>query len=214
MSSGVLVVVRDGVVATLTLMRPEQRNALNTELRDAITATLAELENDSSVSVVMVTGQGGTFCAGFDLKEFQQSSMAEVLGSESASAYHEALRTFAKPLVGAINGPALAGGFDVAMLCDVRIASETASFGHPEVKFGSGVMLGPLADAVGAGVASDLALTGRTISASEALRLGIVSQVVPSDELLDQAMETARIIAGAPLNALVQIKRGIIARRS
>jgi enoyl-CoA hydratase len=108
----------------------------------------------------------------------------------------------------------MAGGFDLAVFCDLRIASSAASFGHPEIKFGAGVMFGPLADLVGEGVARDLCFTGRTIDADTAYRLGIVSRVVAASGLLEEAMALARTIAEAPLPALKRVKASVIERRS
>ena len=107
----------------------------------------------------------------------------------------------------------MAGGFDLAAFCDIRIAGPGAAFGHPEIKFGSGVMFGPLAAIAGGATAADLTLTGRTIDANEAHRLGIVSRVVATETLLDEARAIARSIAEAPLPALVRMKEAIIARR-
>lgn len=214
MPSELLQVTRDDAIVTLTLNRPDRRNALNTELRDAIREALADIEDDDSASVAIITGNGPVFCAGFDLKEFEGGKMQEIFSGESSTRYHEKLRTFAKPLVGAINGPAMAGGFDLAVFCDLRIASSAASFGHPEIKFGAGVMFGPLADLVGEGVARDLCFTGRTIDADTAYRLGIVSRVVAASGLLEEAMALARTIAEAPLPALKRVKASVIERRS
>ncbi len=126
MPSEVLLASRQENIAILRLNRPEQRNALNTELRNAIREALTEIENDDSLSVAIVTGNGWVFCAGFDLKELQSIGMATVLAGESSQRYHETLRNFRKPLIAAVNGAAMAGGFDVAALSDIRVASTNA----------------------------------------------------------------------------------------
>lgn len=213
MSSEVLLVSRHDNVVLLTLNRPDRRNALNTGLRDAIRDALEEAERDDSAAVALITGNGPVFCAGFDLKEFEGGRMQEIFAGESSTRYHEKLRTFAKPLVGAINGPAMAGGFDLAVFCDVRIASSQASFGHPEIKFGAGVMYGPLADLVGEGIARDLCFTGRAIDADAAYRMGIVSKIVAGPELVKEALALAKIIAEAPLPTLQRLKATVIERR-
>jgi enoyl-CoA hydratase len=201
---------REDTIATITLNRPEKRNALNTALRDEIRAALEELEADDTVSVAIITGAGPVFCAGFDTSEFATISPAEVFAGESARRYHHRLQHFAKPLLAAVNGPAMGGGFDIATLCDVRIAAEGAAFGHPEIKFGAPTLYGPLAAIVGGGIARDLCLSGRRIDAQDALRIGLVSKVVPADQLLDAAKAVARTIAEAPAATLRSVKAGIV----
>ena len=206
-----LTLSHDVNVATLTLNRPEKRNALSSALRAEIARAFGELAADDSVSVVILTGAGSVFCAGFDLSEFDQSGdvVAHFTDDDNPVAFHTALGTFDKPIVGAINGPALAGGFDVACQCDIRIAADTAVFGHPEIKFGAPTMFTQLSYIVGGGIARDLALTGRKIDAAEALRIGLVSSVVPAAEIREAALVCARQIAEAPLAALQVVKRTI-----
>ena len=210
MSYELLTVEREDKTATITLNRPEKRNALNTALRDEVRAALEELEADDAVSVAVITGAGPVFCAGFDTSEFATSSPAEVFAGESAHRYHHRLQHFAKPLIAAVNGPAMGGGFDIATLCDVRIAAEGAAFGHPEIKFGAPTLYGPLAAIIGGGLARDLSLSGRRIDAQEALRIGLVSKVVPADQLLAEAKAAAHVIAEAPLATLRGVKAGIV----
>jgi enoyl-CoA hydratase len=123
----------------------------------------------------------------------------------SSDRFHRAWLELPLPAVAAVNGPALAGGFDLAVMCDVRVASDTARFSHPELAFGD-VVYGPLHDLVGASVARDLCLTGRVMEAAEAQRIGFVSSVVPVDELMAQAMETASAIARARRDILQRAK--------
>ncbi|HJT37541.1 MAG TPA: enoyl-CoA hydratase/isomerase family protein, partial [Actinomycetota bacterium] len=139
MSYEFLLLSREGNIATVTLNRPEKRNALSAALRAEIARAFGELAADDSVSVVILTGAGSVFCAGFDLSEFDRSGdvIAHFTEDDNPVVFHTALGTFDKPIVGAINGPALAGGFDVACQCDVRIAADTVVFGHPEIKFGA-----------------------------------------------------------------------------
>ncbi len=205
-----LTVEREDKIATITLNRPEKRNALNTALRDEVRAALEELEADEAVSVAIITGAGPVFCAGFDTSEFATSSPAEVFAGESSRRYHHRLQHFAKPLIAAINGPAMGGGFDIATLCDIRIAAEGAAFGHPEIKFGAPTLYGPLSAIIGGGMARDLCLSGRRIDAQEALRIGLVSNVVSVNQLLDEAKAAARVIAEAPLATLRGVKAGIV----
>ena len=207
-----LLVDRDPPLATVTLNRPEKRNALSDALRRELAAAMAALGTDDAVSVVILTGAGPVFCAGFDRSEFAPST--DVFADESrwlsGQLMHEALQSFGKPLVGAINGPALGGGFDIATQCDVRIASDDAGFGHPEIKFGAPTLYTVLSQVVGGAVARDLCLSGRRIDSAEALRLGLVTMVVPRDRLMDEARAYARMVAEAPLNALKAVKAAIV----
>ncbi len=210
MANELLLIERNENIATVTLNRAEKRNALNTQLRDEISAALEKLEDDDAVSVVVLTAAGPVFCAGFDTKEFETTPPAEVFAGESARRYHYRVQHFKKPLVAAINGPAMGGGFDLAVLCDVRIAAEAAAFGHPEIKFGAPTLYGPLAAVIGGGLARDLCLSGRNIDAQEALRIGLVSAVVPADQLLEHAMAAAHTIAEAPAATLQAVKSSIV----
>lgn len=200
-------------VATITLNRPEKKNALSIAVRDEVTATLGELAEDPSVKVVMLTGAGSAFCSGFDLAEFQRLDDPDHTARlwESSDRFHHACLTFPLPLVAAVNGPALAGGFDLAVMCDVRIAATSARFSHPEHTFGD-VVYSPLHDIVGGGVARDLVLSGRRIDAAEALRIGLVTMVVADDELADASRAYAVTVAEAPREFLVRTKAKIIAR--
>ena len=204
---------RGDKVAIVTLNRPDKRNALSIALRNEIDHCLGELADDDGVSVVVIAGAGPVFCAGFDRNEFfvREPAHLEAL-MESTDRFHLRLINFPKPLVAAINGSAMGGGLDLAVLCDVRVAAEGAVFAHPEIKFGAPTLYGPLAETIGGGLARDLCLTGRRIDAQEAHRIGLVSSVVPLDRLLDEATGVASSIAEAPLVALKQVKTMIIDR--
>lgn len=201
-------------VATVTLDRADKKNALSVELRDRISNVLDALAADERVKVVVLTGAGNVFSAGFDLKEFDRAadepSFGEVLWA-SSDRYHRTLFEFPLPIVAAVNGPAIAGGFDLAVLCDIRIAAETASFSHPEVTFGD-VVYSPLHDLVGGAVARDLCFTGRKVDAAEALALRLVSRVVPAADLPTAAAETAAQIARAPRELLLRTKAKVLRR--
>ena len=197
-------------VATVTLNRPEKRNALSIAVRDAVSDALGRLAADEDCKVVVVTGAGDVFSAGFDLREFEQPELAEELWA-SSDRFHRAWLEFPLPTVAAVNGPALAGGFDLAVMCDVRLASDSARFSHPELAFGD-VVYGPLHDLVGGSVARDLCLTGRVLDAAEARTLGFVSAVVAGDELMGQAAETAAAIARAPRDVLLRTKAKFVRR--
>ena len=193
MSESTLVVVdrTDPGVATLTIDRPEKKNALSIAVRDAISDQLDLLADDPDLKVLIVTGRGTCFSAGFDLDEFADDDpgFQDRLWASSDRFHHSVLR-FPVPTIAAVNGAALAGGFDLALMCDIRVTVESAFFGHPEHAFGD-VIYGLLHDLVGGAVARDLCLTGRRIDAAEALRLGIVREVVADDELLATATRIA-----------------------
>ncbi|TML88378.1 MAG: enoyl-CoA hydratase/isomerase family protein [Actinobacteria bacterium] len=210
-----LVLVSDPAdgVATLTLNRPEKKNALSIAVRDEFTDALDALARDDAVKVVVVTGAGDTFSAGFDLREFDRlddEAFAATLWA-SSDRWHRGCIEFPLPMLAAVNGPALAGGLDLAVMCDVRVAADTARFSHPEITFGD-VVYGPLHDIVGGAVARDLCFTGRAVDASEALRLHLVSAVVPAAELLAEAGRFAAQIARAPRDVLVRTKAKALRR--
>jgi enoyl-CoA hydratase len=197
---------QDGV-AIITLNRPEKKNALSIALRDEISDALQALAADDALKCLIVTGAGDAFCAGFDLKEFErvrEPGFGEKLWA-SSDRYHRACLAFPLPMIAAVNGTAVAGGFDLAVMCDLRVASSAARFGHPEVTFGD-VVYGPLHDLVGGAVARDLCFTGRIIDAEEALALRVVSRVVPPAELMETARQFAGQIARAPRDVLVRTK--------
>lgn len=211
MEGDLLLIDADGDLATVTLNRPEKRNALNAALRSRIAEAFTELDGDGAVKVVVLTGAGSAFCAGFDLKEIGQAGdpVAQFTDNpENPLRFHEVVGAFTKPVIAAVNGPALAGGFDLASQCDVRIASEAAVFGHPEIKFAP-VLYTQLASIVGGAVARDLVLSGRRIDAAEAHRIGLVSSVVPATELMTATTSYARLVAEAPLEVLRFMKRTI-----
>jgi enoyl-CoA hydratase len=193
-------------IATLTLARPEKRNALSIQLRSELMDALASWRDDDEVRVVVLAAEGAVFSAGFDLAEFGRPELARTIRHNS-TAYHRAVWGFPKPVIAAVNGPAMGGGFDLALLCDMRIASTQAKFGHPEIKFGGPPLFTPLRWIVGDGLARDLCLTGRPIDAEEALRIGLVSRVVASATLADEARAIAGQIAEAPQAALEVTKR-------
>jgi enoyl-CoA hydratase len=201
----------DGV-ATLTLNRPDRKNALSIELRDAISDAFDALTVDESVKVIVVAGAGDAFCSGFDLKEFAVEDVEfQARLWATSDRYHHTVLCSAVPTVAAIDGPALAGGFDLAVLCDLRVATDRSFFAHPEQSFGD-VVYGPLADLVGGAVARDLCLTGRRIDAAEALRVGLVSQVVSAADLAPAIAEVTSAICRAPRENLLRTKAKALRR--
>jgi enoyl-CoA hydratase len=198
-------------IIVLTLNRPDKKNALSIALRDAVSDALDRLADDEEVKVVILTGAGDTFTAGFDLGEFSVDEPGFQELWASSDRYHHTVLAFPLPTIAAVNGAALAGGFDLAVLCDLRVAAASARFAHPEHAFAE-VVYGPLHDLVGGAVARDLCLTGRSIDAEEALRLGVVSEVVPDGEVLEAAGRLAVMIAAAPRANLIRTKAKAIAR--
>ncbi|MFJ8043592.1 enoyl-CoA hydratase [Kitasatospora sp. NPDC096147] len=204
-------VERRGRVGLITLDRPKALNALNTELMNDVVAAAHELDRDPGVGALVVTGSDRAFAAGADIKEMQQLGFVDAYLGDWFAAWDRfgALR---KPVVAAVAGYALGGGCELAMLCDVLIAADTAKFGQPEIKLGVIPGIGGsqrLTRAIGKAKAMDLCLTGRTIDAEEAERAGLVSRVVPAAELLDRAVEVAGTIAAMSAPAAVMMKESV-----
>jgi enoyl-CoA hydratase len=210
----VLVVDRRNDHAILTLNRPEKRNALSVELRDAISDALDALVDDEAIKCVVFTGAGPIFCSGFDLKEFTRAAEDEAFGRAlwaSSDRYHDRVLRFPLPTIASINGAALAGGFDLAILCDLRIASTTARFAHRERTFGD-VVYGPLHDLVGGAVARDLTIGGRELDADGALAVHLVNEVVEPDELVDTTRAIVERVCAAPREILMRTKAKALRR--
>lgn len=200
-----------GAAAFIKLNRPDKRNALSIKLRDEIVDFFEKIKGDDGVKAVLITGNGPAFCAGFDLEEFKNPDPAHIVAiRESSQRFHAALTGFPKPLVAAVNGPAMAGGFDLALMCDIRLASEKATFGHPELRFGSPVLYGLLKEAVGGGMARDLCLSGRNIDAAEAHRIGLISKVTTPEKLIEESEAMLEEICKSPLSALTTVKKMIL----
>ena len=202
----------DDGVAVLTLNRPEKKNALSIALREEAVAVLGGLADDKRVKALIVTGSGGCFSAGFDLREFTVTDLGHTERLwRSSDLFHHAVHRFPVPVIAAVDGIAYAGGFDLAVLCDLRVATHRAVFAHPETTFGP-VVYGPLHDLVGGAVARELVLTGREVDAAEALRLHLVSELTEPGQLMDRAMNLAWRIARAPREVLRQNKAKFTAR--
>jgi enoyl-CoA hydratase/carnithine racemase len=197
-------------VATLTLNRTEKKNALSIVLRDELSDALDALAGDEAVKTVVITGAGDVFSSGFDLREFQQPELADQLWA-SSDRFHTTVLQFPLPLVAAVNGPAIAGGFDLAVMCDLRVAADTARFAHPEIEFGD-VVYGPLHDLVGGAVARELCFTGRVVDAAEAKTLGLVSSVVAAGELHAEVTRVTNQILRAPRDVLLRTKAKAVRR--
>jgi enoyl-CoA hydratase len=205
---------RNGRVAVVTMRRPEAFNAFNSEQLNAMLAAVQELSLDRGTRAVVLTGEGRrAFASGADIKEMSEKSVSEAL--TFARLGHEVATTIAtapQPWIAAVNGFALGGGCEVAVACDMRIASENSVFGQPEV--GLGVTPGwggtqRLPRLIGAGLASEMIFTGRRLNAEEALRVGLISAVYSQDDLLPKAFELAETIAANAPVAVAAAKRAI-----
>jgi enoyl-CoA hydratase/carnithine racemase len=194
---------RRGHVEILTINRPEARNAVNGDVSQGMSSALDELETDDDCWVVVLTGSGEkAFSAGMDLKAFASGEGASIMGAPGGFA-GIVERTFSKPIIAAVNGAALAGGCEIMLACDLVVAADHATFGIPEVKrgllAGAGGLL-RLPKRLPLSIALELALTGEPIDATRALSLGLINRVVPSAQLMDEAVALADLIAdNAPL---------------
>ncbi|HVL48570.1 MAG TPA: enoyl-CoA hydratase-related protein [Candidatus Thermoplasmatota archaeon] len=203
---------RQGPVLLLTLNRPDKRNALSAALRQAIIDALAKDRLDAETRVVVVTGAGKAFAAGADLDELAVRSVAEQRAFISPPHVYEAVARHPKPVIAAVNGLALGAGCELAMACDVRVASSAAKFGQPEINLGIIPGAGGtqrLARLVGRGRAARLVLTGDAIDAATAERWGLADEVVEPEALLARAMELANGMAAKSPVALRLAKEAV-----
>ena len=203
-----------GVVATITLNRPEQMNTINAELGAGLIDCLHQVRGRDDIRAAVITGNGRAFCAGADLRSRADgpaaaSGVAGLFRTDDALGFHEF--DARKPVIGAVNGYALGGGFEIALSCDLLIASEAATFGLPEITLGFFPLAGApvkLPRGVSRVVANDMLFTGERIDAKKAYEYGIVSRVVPADELMPTAQSMAAKIAGyAPLAVRSMLER-------
>ena len=201
---------KDGI-AVLTLNRPKKRNALSRALREELVQRLDELAKSDDVRAVVLTGAGPAFCAGFDRSELAGGEMEEVFAD--AMEYHRRVYTFSKPLIAAVNGPALGGGCDLAAMCDFRLAATTAVFGQPQVRFGAAAAYDLMRAVLGTGAAREMCLTGRSYDAEEALQIGFVNRVLAPEDLVEAARTLARDVASLPEGVPESAKRGFVAQQ-
>ena len=195
-------------IATITLNRPDSLNALNAEVMREVVAAIRSVEENPSLAVTIITGAGRAFAAGADIKEMQPQSFSDMFLSDYFAGW-DYVANARKPIIAAVNGFALGGGCELAMICDLIIASDKAKFGQPEIKLGVAPGMGGsqrLTKAVGKAKAMDLVLTGRMIDAAEADRIGLVSRLVPHDDLMAEAQKAAEEIASYSIVASMAAK--------
>lgn len=199
----------EGRVAILTLNRPKALNALNDALMDELGAALLKHDADENIGAIVLTGSEKAFAAGADISAMHQKSFIEVTREQFISRNWETILKVRKPVIAAVSGYALGGGCELAMMCDMIFASDTAKFGQPEIKLGIIPGAGGtqrLPRAVGKSKAMDMVLTARMMDAQEAERAGLVSRVIPADKLIEQSIDAATVIASMPLPAVIMAK--------
>ena len=206
-----LIVETHGAVGLVRLNRPQALNALNATVLAELKAAFAQLHADESIGAIVLTGSEKAFAAGADIKEMQPLVFADVYRSDYISGWDEVAGA-RKPVVAAVSGFALGGGCELAMMCDLIIASETAKFGQPEITLGIIPGMGGtqrLVRAVGKAKAMDLILTGRMMDAVEAERAGLVSRIVPADKLMEEALAAAAKIASLSQLSVLMAKEAV-----
>ena len=195
-------------VAVLTLNRPHEMNALSSDMRRELLEALLLLGDDDEVRAVVLTGGEYVFSAGMDIKEMSEIPDERIDDYfRSMVRYLSKIYTFRKPVVAAVGGIALGGGFNLAVVCDMIIASESAIFGHPELKFGLNPLFGPLMQLVGMAKAKEITMLGEPIGAREALRIGLVNKVAPPDNFMKEAVAVAEELAKRSPKALETVKK-------
>ena len=209
MSYETVLVERRGAVTLVTLNRPQTLNALNSQVLKDLIDVFADYDADAGQRCLVLTGSGDkAFAAGADIKEMQPQGFADMYSANFFAGWEQVTRT-RKPWIAAVNGFALGGGCEVAMMADFIIAADTAKFGQPEIKLGVTPGMGGsqrLTLAVGKAKAMEMCLTGRMMDAAEAERSGLVAKVVPAADLLDEALKTAEAIAAMPPLAAIACK--------
>ncbi|MDD5298826.1 MAG: enoyl-CoA hydratase [Rhodocyclaceae bacterium] len=207
-----IIVSTEGRVGLITLNRPKALNALNDALMGEVTAALEAFDRDDGIGAVIITGSEKAFAAGADISGMANYSYLDVYKSDFCGPGWAAAKLFRKPLIAAVAGFALGGGCELAMMCDMIFAADTAKFGQPEIKLG--VLPGAggtqrLPRAVGKAKAMDLCLTARLMGAEEAERAGLVARIIPADKLLAETMAAAQTIAGFSLPVVMMAKEAV-----
>jgi enoyl-CoA hydratase len=212
MQPALINVTRQDHVAIVQINRPDVLNALNMKVMEEIVDALETLEKDDDIRCIILTGSAKAFAAGADIKEMADASAMEMLRRDQFARW-DRIRKIKKPIIAAVSGFALGGGCELVMICDMIIASETARFGQPEINLG--VMPGAggtqrLTRAVGKAKAMEIVLTGRMVTAEEALAMGLINKVVPVEYYLEEAKTLARVIASKPPVAVRLAKEAVL----
>jgi enoyl-CoA hydratase len=207
-----IVISTEGRIALITLNRPKALNALNDQLMDELGAALLGFDTDENISCIVITGSEKAFAAGADIGMMAKYSFTDVYKGDYITKNWETIRRIRKPVIAAVAGYALGGGCELAMMCDVIIAADNAKFGQPEIKLGIPPGSGGsqrLPRAVSKAKAMDMCLTARMMDASEAERSGLVSRVVPADQLMTEVMSAAKTMSEMSLPILMMVKESI-----
>jgi len=212
MSYTSIVVSTDGPVGIITLNRPDALNALNDTITREIAEAVATFEGTESISAIVITGADKAFAAGADIKEIKDKSFSEVYAENFITAHWEAIAKARKPTIAAVSGHAIGGGCELALMCDIIIASETARFSLPETKIGIIPGAGGtqrLTKIVGKAVAMDMILTGRVLPAEETRTMGLVSRVVAAGQQVGEAVTLAKAIAASSRPIVMLAKEAV-----
>jgi enoyl-CoA hydratase len=207
-----IIVENKGAVGVITLNRPKMLNALSFGVFKEIAAAVDDLEADDRIGCIVLAGSEKAFAAGADIKEMRPKTFIDMFSSDFTSIGGDRVAKCRKPTIAAVSGYALGGGCELAMMCDIIIAADTARFGQPEITLGTIPGIGGtqrLTRAVGKARAMDLCLTGRMMDAAEAERSGLVSRVVPADKLMEEALGAAEKIAAMSRPAVEMAKSAI-----
>lgn len=207
-----VLVTKDGAVGIVQLNRPKVLNALNFEVMSELVSALEELDRESAVKVIILTGSERSFAAGADLAEMSQATPVDLVLGRRFELW-DRIRKISKPIIAAVSGYCLGGGNELAMNCDLIVASETATFGQPEVNVGIIPGAGGtqrLPRVVGKYKAMEMILTGKSVSADEAYRIGLVNRVVPPESLMEEAKKIATDIASKPPISIRSAKEAIL----
>ncbi|MEW1658856.1 enoyl-CoA hydratase [Streptomyces sp. NPDC093707] len=206
-----ILVERKGRTALVTLNRPKALNALNLHVMNEVVAATEALDRDPDIGCIVLTGSAKAFAAGADIKEMAPQGYLDMYLTDWFAAW-DRLGQLRTPTLAAVSGFALGGGCELAMLCDILLAADTAVFGQPEIKLGVIPGIGGsqrLTRAVGKAKAMEMCLTGRTMDATEAERAGLVSRIVPAADLLDEALAVAETVAGMSLPVAMMAKEAV-----
>jgi enoyl-CoA hydratase/carnithine racemase len=208
MTYNAIIVEKRRGYSVVTMNRPREMNALCGAMRAELQACFAELADERDTLAVILTGGDYVFSAGMDIKEMMSLTADEIDDYfKSISQFLKQIYTFNKPVIAAVGGIALGGGFNMATVCDIIIASESAIFGHPELKFGLNPLFSPLRELVGTAKAKEISMLGEPIGAKEALRIGLVNKVATPDRFMEEAIIMAEELSGRSERAIEAVKK-------